>query len=87
MQYLHQLINFKIIHRSYASPYKLYRITLISNLSCTLCPNSSVETVLHMFWECAKVNLCTLDVCVCVSDIMGKLLIPMIIPLTPVYVC
>lgn len=65
----HQLINFKVIHRLYATPYKRYRMGLLSTPNCTLCQSSSVGTVSHMFWECAKVNTLWIHVC----DIMGNL--------------
>lgn len=66
----HQLISLKIIHRCYATPYRLYRMSLLSSPECTLCSNSAVGTVLHMFWECDKVKALWTHVC----DTMSKIL-------------
>uniref|UniRef100_A0A8C1WI37 Metastasis associated 1 family, member 2 n=1 Tax=Cyprinus carpio TaxID=7962 RepID=A0A8C1WI37_CYPCA len=46
--------HFKTIHRAYATPYRRYRMGLISDPNCTICQRSVTGTMYHMFWECSK---------------------------------
>ncbi len=48
----HRLIHFKVIHRAYITPYKIFKMKLQSNLNCHICNTTSSGTFLHMFWEC-----------------------------------
>ncbi len=51
----HRLIHFKVIHRAYITPYKIFKMKLQSNLNCHICNTTSSGTFLHMFWECPVV--------------------------------
>lgn len=48
-----QLLDWKIIHGYYSSPRKQLQMT--SSTFCTLCPQKSSATSVHMFWECPEV--------------------------------
>ncbi len=48
----HCLIHFKVIHRAYITPYKIFKMKLQSNLNCHICNTTSSGTFLHMFCEC-----------------------------------
>ncbi len=51
----HRLIHFKVIHRAYITPYKRFKMNLLSNLNYHICNTTSSGTFLHMFWECSVV--------------------------------
>ncbi len=51
----HRLIHFKVIHRAYITPYKIFKMKLQPNFNCHICNTTSSGTFLHMFWECPVV--------------------------------
>lgn len=51
----HQLIQYKVIHRAYATPYRRYQMKLQTHYDCQFCIIPTPGSFLHMFWECPVV--------------------------------
>lgn len=52
----HQFIHYTFIHRSYATPFRRFKIKLIPIPMCDRCRMNAVGTLMHMFWECPVVS-------------------------------
>ncbi len=50
----HRFIHFKVIHRAYITPYKIFKWNY-SQIWTAICNTTSSGTFLHMFWECPVV--------------------------------
>lgn len=50
-----RLIQFKIMHRFYWTPSKLFRLGLLSTSECWRC-RSEEGTLIHVLWSCQKVQ-------------------------------
>ena len=50
-----RLVQFKILHRVYWTPSKLYRVKLIQTPECWRCQNGE-GTLIHMLWSCPKIQ-------------------------------
>lgn len=72
----HQLIHFKTIHRAYATPYRRYRMGLISDPNCTICQRSVTGTMYHMFWECSVINHFWTQVCRDLEELIDRKITP-----------
>ena len=52
----HQVIHYNFIHRTYFTPYKLFKMKVLPSPNCILCNSNSFGTFLHMTWECPNVK-------------------------------
>ena len=52
----HQLIHYKICHRTYLTPRKRHLLGLVPNPFCTFCSQGTMGTLLHVLWECPDVQ-------------------------------
>ena len=64
-----RLIQFKIIHRMYWSPSKLYRVKLTTDQGCWKC--SEEGTLTHMLWHCPKAQDFWTSVHECIQKVVG----------------
>ena len=67
----HQMIQYKIIHRSYLSPQRLQHMNLRTNPYCDFCPVNTIGTFLHIIWQSPEVNRFWKNT---LSDITGKVI-------------
>lgn len=51
----HQLIHYKICHRTYLTPRKRHMMGLAPNPNCTICNQGIVGTLMHVLWECPDI--------------------------------
>ena len=52
----HQLIHYKICHRTYLTPRKRHLMGLAPNPYCTFCSQGALGTLMHALWECPDVQ-------------------------------
>lgn len=50
-----QLIQFKILHRTHVTQYKLYKMGFSHSDICTQCTLNTSDTYFHAFWLCSPV--------------------------------
>lgn len=51
-----QLIQYKVIHRTHLTRYKMQKMGLIDTATCTVCTMGLTDTYLHALWECSPVQ-------------------------------
>ena len=54
-------LHFRIISRIFATNKFLYAAQLSQSTDCSFC-NDSIETIVHLFWECPKVQIFTKEI-------------------------
>ena len=68
----HQLIHYKICHRTYLTPRKRHKMGLAPNPDCTFCNHGVTGTLLHVLWECPDVQRFWVKVVDKMSDLIGR---------------
>lgn len=75
----HQLIHYKICHRTYLTPHKRHLMGLAPHPYCTFCAHGVLGTFMHVLWECPEVQRFWTNAMKELSGLIGKQ-----IPLDPV---
>nr|XP_055061237.1 uncharacterized protein LOC129444531 [Misgurnus anguillicaudatus] len=52
----HQMIHYRLVHRSYLTLRRLQQMNFRDNPFCDFCTDNTVATFYHMVWQCPEVN-------------------------------
>jgi len=70
----HQLIHYKICHRTYLTPRKRHLLGLAPNPYCTFCSQGIMGTLIHVLWECPDIQRFCVKVVDKMSVLVGRML-------------